>query len=241
MPARAGDAIIFSSLSPHRTGPNLKTGTVRKAYILQYCPRRLDRDPPRRPHGPAGPSRAAVQDPVCVALELALNTAHPREKGRRAGVGGSAPSATSGSCGSRFCAKRRARELRETDAWQAFPPTSAQRSGTPCTGCSPTARARRTCGRRWRRKPATTRRSGRSSPRWALRASSSMRRTAASGAGPLELERVMEEAGAALLCSAARGLQRAGRRTAPRAGRRRGELAPAARDRRRNDASPQPR
>jgi phytanoyl-CoA hydroxylase len=35
--AKAGDAIIFSSLSPHRTGPNLKTGSVRKAYILQYC------------------------------------------------------------------------------------------------------------------------------------------------------------------------------------------------------------
>ena len=37
VPARAGDAIVFSSLSPHRTGPNLKMGTVRKAYILQYC------------------------------------------------------------------------------------------------------------------------------------------------------------------------------------------------------------
>jgi ectoine hydroxylase-related dioxygenase (phytanoyl-CoA dioxygenase family) len=37
VPAKAGDAIIFSSLSPHRTGPNLKAGTVRKAYILQYC------------------------------------------------------------------------------------------------------------------------------------------------------------------------------------------------------------
>jgi len=37
VPASAGDAIIFSSLSPHRTGPNLKTGTVRKAYILQYA------------------------------------------------------------------------------------------------------------------------------------------------------------------------------------------------------------
>ena len=36
VPAKAGDAIIFSSLSPHRTGPNLKTGSVRKAYILQY-------------------------------------------------------------------------------------------------------------------------------------------------------------------------------------------------------------
>ncbi|MGH6909507.1 MAG: phytanoyl-CoA dioxygenase family protein [Phenylobacterium sp.] len=37
VPARAGDAIVFSSLSPHRTGPNLKAGSVRKAYILQYC------------------------------------------------------------------------------------------------------------------------------------------------------------------------------------------------------------
>ena len=38
VPAKAGDAIIFSSLSPHRTGPNLVTGSVRKAYILQYAP-----------------------------------------------------------------------------------------------------------------------------------------------------------------------------------------------------------
>ena len=37
VPAKAGDAIVFSSLSPHRTGPNLRAGTVRKAYILQYC------------------------------------------------------------------------------------------------------------------------------------------------------------------------------------------------------------
>ncbi len=35
--AKAGDAIVFSSLSPHRTGPNLEAGSVRKAYILQYC------------------------------------------------------------------------------------------------------------------------------------------------------------------------------------------------------------
>lgn len=38
IPARAGDVIAFSSLTPHRTGPNLKSGTVRKAYILQYAP-----------------------------------------------------------------------------------------------------------------------------------------------------------------------------------------------------------
>ncbi len=38
IPARAGDAIVVSSLAPHRTGPNLKTNSVRKAYILQYAP-----------------------------------------------------------------------------------------------------------------------------------------------------------------------------------------------------------
>jgi phytanoyl-CoA hydroxylase len=39
VPGKAGDVIAFSSLAPHRTGPNLKTGTVRKAYILQYAPK----------------------------------------------------------------------------------------------------------------------------------------------------------------------------------------------------------
>ncbi|MEJ1970268.1 MAG: phytanoyl-CoA dioxygenase family protein [Rhizomicrobium sp.] len=38
VPGKAGDAIAFSSLAPHRTGPNLKSGSVRKAYILQYAP-----------------------------------------------------------------------------------------------------------------------------------------------------------------------------------------------------------
>jgi ectoine hydroxylase-related dioxygenase (phytanoyl-CoA dioxygenase family) len=36
-PVAAGGAVVFSSLTPHRTGPNL-TDAVRKAYILQYCP-----------------------------------------------------------------------------------------------------------------------------------------------------------------------------------------------------------
>ncbi|MBL8553633.1 MAG: phytanoyl-CoA dioxygenase family protein [Phenylobacterium sp.] len=36
-PARAGDIVVFSSLAPHRTGPNL-ADAVRKAYILQYAP-----------------------------------------------------------------------------------------------------------------------------------------------------------------------------------------------------------
>lgn len=38
VPAKKGDIILFSSLAPHRTGPNLRDGTVRKAYILQYAP-----------------------------------------------------------------------------------------------------------------------------------------------------------------------------------------------------------
>jgi ectoine hydroxylase-related dioxygenase (phytanoyl-CoA dioxygenase family) len=36
-PVRAGGAVVFSSLTPHLTGPNT-TGAVRKAYILQYAP-----------------------------------------------------------------------------------------------------------------------------------------------------------------------------------------------------------
>ena len=36
-PVRAGSALVFSSLTPHMTGPNL-TDQVRKAYILQYAP-----------------------------------------------------------------------------------------------------------------------------------------------------------------------------------------------------------
>jgi phytanoyl-CoA hydroxylase len=36
-PVPAGGAVVFSSLTPHLTGPNT-TGEVRKAYILQYAP-----------------------------------------------------------------------------------------------------------------------------------------------------------------------------------------------------------
>lgn len=37
VPAKAGDVVVFSSLTPHRTGPN-RTNAVRKSYILQYAP-----------------------------------------------------------------------------------------------------------------------------------------------------------------------------------------------------------
>ena len=34
--AKIGDIVVFSALTPHRTGPNVSPGT-RKAYILQYA------------------------------------------------------------------------------------------------------------------------------------------------------------------------------------------------------------
>lgn len=37
LPLQPGSVAVFSSLTPHRTGPNL-TDEVRKAYILQYAP-----------------------------------------------------------------------------------------------------------------------------------------------------------------------------------------------------------
>lgn len=47
----AGGVVVFSSLTPHLTGPNT-TDAVRKAYILQYAPRgaeRLEGDPAAGP------------------------------------------------------------------------------------------------------------------------------------------------------------------------------------------------
>jgi phytanoyl-CoA hydroxylase len=49
----AGGVVVFSSLTPHLTGPNL-TDAVRKAYILQYAPAGaavLQGDPPGAPTG----------------------------------------------------------------------------------------------------------------------------------------------------------------------------------------------
>ena len=37
VPVRAGDAVVFSSLTPHSTGRNLTEG-IRRAYIVQYAP-----------------------------------------------------------------------------------------------------------------------------------------------------------------------------------------------------------
>jgi ectoine hydroxylase-related dioxygenase (phytanoyl-CoA dioxygenase family) len=37
VPAAAGSIVVFSSLTPHSTGPN-QTDDVRKAYIVQFAP-----------------------------------------------------------------------------------------------------------------------------------------------------------------------------------------------------------
>jgi len=50
-PVAAGGAVVFSSLTPHLTGPNVTDG-VRKAYIVQYAPdgaERLEGDPAAGP------------------------------------------------------------------------------------------------------------------------------------------------------------------------------------------------
>ena len=59
--APAGSVVVFSSLTPHKTGPNT-TDAVRKTYIIQYAPDGsvvLDGDPDR---GPAT-ERTPASDP----------------------------------------------------------------------------------------------------------------------------------------------------------------------------------
>jgi hypothetical protein len=49
----AGGVVVFSSLTPHLTGPNL-AAEVRKAYILQYAPAGAEVLQGRPPADPAG-------------------------------------------------------------------------------------------------------------------------------------------------------------------------------------------
>lgn len=61
VPVAAGSMVVFSSLTPHLTGPNT-SDAVRKAYIVQYAPEgavRLDGDPTSGP--PTG--RSPMSDP----------------------------------------------------------------------------------------------------------------------------------------------------------------------------------
>ena len=52
VPAKSGDIVVFSSLTPHRTGPNL-TADTRRAYILQYAPDGVVSEDPFRGKQPA--------------------------------------------------------------------------------------------------------------------------------------------------------------------------------------------
>jgi ectoine hydroxylase-related dioxygenase (phytanoyl-CoA dioxygenase family) len=69
-PVPAGGMVVFSSLTPHLTGPNT-TADVRKAYILQYAPdgaRTLRGDPDAGPPVSSEPCTAdGRQFPVLVA------------------------------------------------------------------------------------------------------------------------------------------------------------------------------
>jgi ectoine hydroxylase-related dioxygenase (phytanoyl-CoA dioxygenase family) len=68
-PVGKGGVVVFSSLSPHLTGPNI-TDAVRKAYILQYAPdgaMALRGDPAQGPPTGRAPADDAVrQFPVLV-------------------------------------------------------------------------------------------------------------------------------------------------------------------------------
>ena len=86
VPAKAGRRDHLLLARPHRTGPNLKTGSVRKAYILQYCRGRLGRDAAGRNPGGAGRPRAAVQDPRGRALASPMNYRHAFHAGNHADV-----------------------------------------------------------------------------------------------------------------------------------------------------------
>lgn len=66
VPVVPGDVLVFSSLTPHLTGPNL-TGEVRKAYILQYCSSdaaRLEGDPSHGPPRGTKPCNSRLNLPV---------------------------------------------------------------------------------------------------------------------------------------------------------------------------------
>jgi phytanoyl-CoA hydroxylase len=56
--APAGSVVVFSSLTPHRTGPNV-TDATRKAYILQYAP---DDAIALKGEPPAPPTERVAQD-----------------------------------------------------------------------------------------------------------------------------------------------------------------------------------
>jgi ectoine hydroxylase-related dioxygenase (phytanoyl-CoA dioxygenase family) len=80
--ARAGSIVVFSSLTPHSTGPN-RTDRTRKAYIVQYAPAGAAVVRPE----PGGPGQRIVADDEARQYEvLRCGQAVTREGRRRATV-----------------------------------------------------------------------------------------------------------------------------------------------------------
>ncbi len=63
VPAPAGSIVVFSSLTPHSTGPN-HTDAVRKAYIVQFAPDGADGHPGRAGRGAEADHRRRGVAPV---------------------------------------------------------------------------------------------------------------------------------------------------------------------------------
>jgi ectoine hydroxylase-related dioxygenase (phytanoyl-CoA dioxygenase family) len=66
MPVKRGGIVVFSSLTPHRTGPN-STDATRKSYILQYAPDGAIMYPYQQP--PVSADNADWQFPIAEDLE----------------------------------------------------------------------------------------------------------------------------------------------------------------------------
>ena len=73
-PARAGSIVVFSSITPHATGPNL-TSEVRKAYIVQLAPVGALR---MEPDESAGGYRPVLQDDPDRQFPILVSGRSPR-------------------------------------------------------------------------------------------------------------------------------------------------------------------
>ena len=99
VPAAAGSIVVFSSLTPHSTGPN-RTDDVRKAYIVQFAPERGRGDPGRagRRHDPDH-RRRRVPPVRGAAQRRARHCAREPAAGAAARSGAPAPAAPAPAAG----------------------------------------------------------------------------------------------------------------------------------------------
>ena len=102
VPAPAGSIVVFSSLTPHSTGPN-RTGAVRKAYIVQFAPSGAE----VIRTGPGEPPTRIRADDAARQYEIL------RDGESRHALGASARRTPSRHCGAQPC--RTARHRRRAD------------------------------------------------------------------------------------------------------------------------------